>query len=182
MMQRLFALRHQLHDSMKQHRLVTTTAAKSFLGFHKDSMPTIKELRHAYFDAAKQCHPDLQRHKEKENGADALDFRDITAAYEHLLNHQINNGEKFQISQDEEDTYRQACLDVLGVPADIVEESKQNPMFRHWLGGNTDGAQHWRAFFSGHGGLAEKLRPPAGYLETSHSRPRSETRRKRLRR
>jgi hypothetical protein len=180
----LLALRHPLHCSVKQCRHITTTAAKSVLGFKKDSKPTIKELRHSYFEAAKQCHPDMKRQNEDgETVHVVLDFRDITEAYEHLLNgNHVRDGEDFLISLDEEDHYRQACLVVLGISADIVEESKQNPMFRHWLDGNTDGAQHWRAFFAVHGGLAQKLRPPDGYLETKQGPSKSETRPKRLRR
>ena len=171
---------------------ISTTAAKSMLGFAEDHKPTIRELRHAYFEAAKRYHPDvLIRRPSRETDEDdcALDFREITEAYEHLLhgNHVRCNEEDTitMISMDEEEEYRQACKTMLGIPAEIVEESKQNPMFRHWLGGNTDGAQHWRAFFAVHGGLAQKLRPPAGYLggggEDREVR-NSETRRKRGRR
>ena len=205
---------HNSHHNSHYLRSISTVAAKSILGFTKHCQPTIKELRSAYFEAAKLCHPDkiqqqvvqqqqVQR-KEigQENGTTSTnttttpitDFRDITAAYEHLLN-QRKKGENgqgaddYEIPLEEEQIYRQACLDVLGIPADIVEESKQNPMFRHWLDGNTDGAQYWRSFFAVHGGLAQKLRPPDGYLTTSPSnankeeqqRRKSESRRKRIR-
>ena len=171
------------HPLVNFRRSITTTAAKSMLGFKKEARPTIKELRHAYFEAAKLCHPDMQQDHNEE---DQRDFRDITEAYEHLLNgkhHRAHGDDYFQVSVEEEEQYRQACIDILGIPADIVEESKQNPMFRHWLDGNTDGAQYWRSFFAVHGGLAQKLRPPAGYLESNQDcqTPKSQTRRKRNR-
>ena len=184
MLQFRLARRFPLHLSLAQRRSITTKAAKSLLGFTNECKPTVKELRQAYFEAAKQCHPDMQKQQEDDNSDDTiLDFRDITEAYEHLLNGNHTSGmEHFNISIQEEKHYRQACLTILGIPAEIVEESKQNPMFRHWLGGNTDGAQHWRAFFSANGGLAQKLRPPAGYIESAAERPKSESRRRRVRR
>ncbi|KAL7470572.1 hypothetical protein ACHAXS_010826 [Conticribra weissflogii] len=154
----------------KQIRYITTTSAKSMLGFTEDYTPTIQELRYAYFEAAKRYHPDVLR--EENNDTDgkseesSIDFRDITEAYEHLLHgkHITLAAMEVTISINEEEEYRQACKSILGIPAEIVEESKQNPMFLHWLGGNTDGAQHWRSFFAAYGGLGQKLRPPAGYL------------------
>ena len=174
---------------------ISTTSAKSMLGFTEDHTPTIRELRQAYFDAAKLYHPDVVQQTEDDDddveGASTttndIDFRDITEAYEHLLNgkhiaHYSQEIMKATISINEEEEYRHACKTILGIPAEIVEESKQNPMFLHWLGGNTDGAQHWRAFFAAYGGLAQKLRPVAGFLEEGEGDGvvrKSETRRKR---
>lgn len=163
-------------------RFITTQSAKSLLGLKVDKKPTIQELRFAYFEMAKQCHPDVQKN---DDDATSIDFLELTEAYEYLLHGNRQQQDQQQttsviISQQEEEDYRQACLDVLGIPAEIVEESKQNPMFRHWLGGNTDAAQHWRSFFSVHGGLAQKLRPPAGYIQGKLSK--TESRRKRSRR
>ncbi|KAL9188514.1 hypothetical protein ACHAXT_006892 [Thalassiosira profunda] len=154
------------------------------LGFSDDHKPTIRELRTAYFEAAKRYHPDVA-HQSDDGSGGAFDFRDITEAYEHLLNgdhihcNEIDMENIITISEEEE--YRSACQAVLGIPAEIVEESKQNPMFRKWLTGNTDAAHHWRMFFSAHGGLAQKLRPPAGYLgqKEKPALKKSETRRKR---
>lgn len=149
-------------------RYISTSAAKSMLGFAKDQTFTVKELRDAYFQAAKLCHPDAVRGKD--SNLSLLDFRDITEAYEHLLNGD-NSGSQYSkeelaniITISEEEEYRQACKASLGISAEIVEESKLNPMFRKWLTGNTDAAYHWRNFFAAHGGLAQKLRTPAGYL------------------
>ena len=156
----------------------TTRKAKSILGFSLDSKPTVIELRQAYFEAAKLCHPDVKDDDHK------LDFRELKDAYEHLINGgHVSNDPNEEISQDEEDEYRRACMDVLGIRAEIVEESKQSPMFLHWLSGRTDGAQYWRNFFIGHGGLAQKLRPPDGYLTSNvkYVRKASESRRRRRR-
>ncbi|KAL3788237.1 hypothetical protein ACHAW5_000833 [Stephanodiscus triporus] len=170
------------------HRGISTSAAKSMLGFAEDQKFSIRELRHAYFEAAKRYHPDVVRQQQSDGDEDndsPLDFRDITEAYDHLLSGdhctQYSKEEMANIvtvSEDEE--YRQACHTMLGLPAEIVEESKQNPMFRRWLMGNTDAAHHWRAFFAAHGGLAQKLRPPAGYLGQGGEKAlkKSETRRK----
>jgi hypothetical protein len=177
----------------RQHQQynISTAAAKSMLGFSEDKRPSIRELRNAYFAAAKRCHPDIVKQQQTDGGEDntsSFDFRDVTAAYEHLLNgDQIEyNPEEADniVTRNEEEEYRDACKSMLGLPAEIVEESKQNPMFRKWLTGNTDGALHWRSFFAANGGLAQKLRPPAGYLGRGKEEVvrRSDTRRKRGRR
>ncbi len=173
------------------HRVISTSAAKSMLGFAEDQKFSMRELRHAYFEAAKRCHPDVVRQHQSDGNVDndtALDFKDITEAYEHLLSgdhSSLFSKEELAniISVSEDDEYRQACHAMLGLSAEIVEESKQNPMFRRWLTGNTDAAHHWRSFFAAHGGLAQKLRPPAGYLGQGGERAviKSETRRKKSR-
>ncbi|VEU44106.1 unnamed protein product [Pseudo-nitzschia multistriata] len=148
------------------------------LGFSTDSKPTVIELRQAYYEAAKLCHPDVKEDDHK------LDFRELKDAYEHLIKGgHVTDHISDEISLDEEKEYRRACMDVLGLKAEIVEESKQNPMFLHWLSGKTDGAQYWRNFFTAHGGLAQKLRPPAGYLASNakHVAKASESRRRRRR-
>ncbi len=156
------------------------------LGFSDDKRPSIRELRNAYFVAAKRCHPDVvnQQQSDGEEDNTTFDFRDITIAYEHLLNGDhidYNPEEDSLVTRNEEEEYRDACKTMLGLPAEIVEESKQNPMFRKWLAGNTDAAIHWRSFFAANGGLAQKLRPPAGYLGRGEEAVvrKSDTRRKR---
>ena len=144
----------------------------------------LRELRKAYFDAAKKTHPDLAQQKQQaDSSSDADDFRKVTEAYERLLDsREIDTDVTWKISAEEEEEYRQACMAVLGVPAEIVEESKRNPMFRHWLGGNTDGAQHWRSFFAVHGGLAQKLQVPTAYLDSGTEAPAFASRRPRRKR
>jgi hypothetical protein len=157
---------------------VTTTKAKRMLGFSHDCKPTVIELRTAYFEAAKKCHPDVKDEDHK------LDFRELKDAYEHLVNGgHVSDDPSDEITVHEENEYRRACIQILGLKAEIVEESKQNPMFLHWLSGKTDGAQYWRNFFTTHGGLAQKLRPPDGYLAASskYVPKASETRRRRRR-
>lgn len=169
--------RHRNQDNQVRYK-VTTSRARSILGFPKDSKPTVIELRQAYFEAAKLCHPDVKEDDHK------LDFRELKDAYEHLIKGgHVTDSPSDEISLDEENEYRRACMDVLGLKAEIVEESKQNPMFLHWLSGRTDGAQYWRNFFTAHGGLAEKLSSPDGYLAANakHVVPASESRRRRRR-
>ncbi|KAL7537631.1 hypothetical protein ACHAWF_005856 [Thalassiosira exigua] len=157
------------------------------LGFSEDHKPTVLELRHAYFEAAKRSHPDVIGTTDH-GTSQPLDFRDITDAYAHLLGggHIRGDGDSMEnvVSISEEEEYRQACKEVLGLSSEIVEESKQNPMFRKWLEGKTDAVLHWRMFFAAHGGLAQKLRRPAGYLGKGGGGivRKSETRRKRPRR
>ncbi|KAL7512028.1 hypothetical protein ACHAXN_008945 [Cyclotella atomus] len=144
------------------YRHITTASAKSMLGFTEHCQFTIRELRHAYFEAAKLHHPDVVKQQQLDPNIKVFDFRDITNAYEHLLTSShviLSNTSEPIITHDEEEEYRTACLDILGIPAEIVEESKKNPMFRQWLMGKTDAAMHWKMFLSKYGGLAEKLRP-----------------------
>jgi len=151
------------------------------LGFRHDCTPTVIQLREAYYEAAKKCHPDVVKNKKKEEAL--ADFRALKDAYEYLLNggHVTNENSSDDISIEEEEEYRRACRDLLGLTAEIVEESKQDPKFLQWLSGNTDGAQHWTSFFRHHGGLGQKIRPPAGLLTINkeHVPKASESRRRR---
>ena len=173
-------------------RFISIRAAKELLGFGPQHRPTMRELRAAYFEAAKQTHPDVmaavaavtpsadKNNKKIKNGT--MDFVQVTLAYERLLDsREIENDVTWKISHDEQEEYRRACQAVLGIPAEIVEESKQNPMFRRWLDGNTDGAQHWRAFFSANGGLAQKLQAPVAFLESGQEELNIEARPRRRR-
>lgn len=113
------------------------------------------------------------------------DFIEITVAYEHLLQSKQSADSQSKnihniIDHDEETEYRTACLDILGIPAEIVEESKKNPMFRQWLMGKTDAAMYWKMFLSKYGGLAEKIRPRVQVGEGKKAAVRKvDTRRKR---
>lgn len=183
------------HDVMPR-RWISIGTAKQVLGFPPHHRPTMKELRLAYFEAAKRTHPDsyssLGTNNDGTGSTGGEDFCRVTEAYERLSGScdMIGCGGRSKddimswrliISREEEEEYRRACQDVLGIPAEIVEESKQNPMFRHWLNGNTDGAQHWRAFFAVHGGLAQKLARPVAYIESGQETATFETRRRRKR-
>jgi hypothetical protein len=158
-----------ISQSRRRCRGISTTTAKELLGFPPNHRPTMRELRVAYFEAAKKTHPDVVVAVSGNNShSGGIDFIQVTRAYEKLLDSRDfeNDDATWKISQNEQDEYRKACQAFLGIPAEIVEESKKNPMFRHWLDGNTDGAQHWRSFFSVHGGLAQKLQTPSAYLES----------------
>jgi len=156
-------------DTTTRRTITTKSAARRLLGLKSESF-TVHELRHAYFRMAKSTHPDMKKHFDDvetvDDDAGAKAFLDVTRAYELLLgcSESCHDNNTFRIPVEEEEEYRRACQLILGIDATIVEESKTNPMFLHWLMGNTDGAQHWRSFFAVHGGLAQKLRPPAGYL------------------
>eukprot|EP00554_Chaetoceros_debilis_P000016 CAMPEP_0194090948 /NCGR_PEP_ID=MMETSP0149-20130528/41034_1 /TAXON_ID=122233 /ORGANISM="Chaetoceros debilis, Strain MM31A-1" /LENGTH=216 /DNA_ID=CAMNT_0038775373 /DNA_START=100 /DNA_END=750 /DNA_ORIENTATION=+ len=148
-----------------------------------------RELRDAYFVAAKQCHPDAHVHRtsgdskqtksEDELKAElSIRFLEITEAYELLQKHpggiiKRSSGDRTTfnasnpgaddiiidyITKTEEQQFREACREYLGIDADIVEESKRCPMFRLWLGGNTIDAFHWNLFLMKNGGLAPMLR------------------------
>lgn len=149
--------------------LSTTTTANA-----ASSLSSIAQrLRAAYFRAAKQCHPDLVKSGTSFDPAER--FRLVTQAYELLqkmLQHQNsdsnnannnNNNSIFDefpmVDEEDEHRYRVACQEMLGQPAEIVEESKRCPMFRQWAMGKTDAAAYWRSFLMQHGGLAPRLNP-----------------------
>lgn len=115
-----------------------------------------RELRLAYLREAKKCHPDVSRNSESISHDD---FLRVTKAYE-VLSSSATTDEPI-LTASEEHSYRQACLDLLGQPAEIVEESKKCPNFREWLKGKTDAAAHWRLFFMLYGGLAPMSFPKA---------------------
>mmetsp|Transcript_3876 Transcript_3876/g.5074 ORF Transcript_3876/g.5074 Transcript_3876/m.5074 type:complete len:206 (-) Transcript_3876:70-687(-) len=131
---------------------------------------TTSELRDAYFTAAKLCHPDSKPSMNKKgNNGDHVDdsswdFLEVTKAYEFLQtrggkgsNKEKYYDEKHIIHKTDEDNFRDACRDYLGVDAETVEESKRCPLFREWLKGKTDAAFHWNNFFMLNGGLAPML-------------------------
>ena len=175
----------------QQMNLQKTTVSEQLLGLQDDANPsgtyqkqplqyTMKELRTAYFQAAKKCHPDSMSSTNAGSHAstattplfsDAVSAEDrfimVTNAYEYLRQQLISAGSTAQadtddddsaIDLDEENKYRQACFEYLGQPAEIVEESKRCPLFRQWLFGRTDAAYYWQSFFMVHGGLAPRLR------------------------
>ena len=120
------------------------------------------ELRDAYFAAAKRCHPDtafvapgfeeeadggFAEVESAEAGAAQMFIR-VTEAYELLREHSASEvdglsssrsqtspfeAEAEYISKSEDEDFRAACRDFLGVDAEIVEESKRCPIFRNWL-------------------------------------------------
>jgi hypothetical protein len=144
-----------------------------------------QRLRAAYFRAAKQCHPDLVKSETTTTASfDPTErFRLVTEAYELLQNMYQNTKsssyDEFTSIVDEEDErrYRVACQDMLGQPAEIVEESKRCPMFRQWVMGKTDAAAYWRSFLMQHGGLAPRLNPKI-MLESSSAYQMDRRRRK----
>lgn len=140
---------------------------------------TARELRDAYFDAAKRCHPDTQKqsstkahsaapiNEDAQKAASSNLFLEITEAYEALQEfaasgRKVNSAssiidEKDLIIKSEEQYYREAVKETLGIDADILEESKRCPMFRLWLKGGSHMAFHYNIFLMRHGGLARML-------------------------
>lgn len=155
-----------------------------------------KDLRDAYFDAAKKCHPDSSHSSTvqifgvgtggdeggRSNFEDDDDdgkkaklsnmFLEITEAYELLRKYPggyVNAGSKSSIGLDgqdveydfisktEEQHYREAVRESLGIDAEALEESKRCPMFREWLKGKSHMAFHFNLFLMRHGGLAPML-------------------------
>lgn len=129
---------------------------------------SVKELRHAYFAAAKRCHPDSN--DAKASKIDTTDqFLQLTEAYELLQEERIsfhNDDDDRKddmrysdiVSKTEEQIFREACREHLGLDAETVEESKRCPLFREWLKGRTDASNVWNIFFMRYGGLAPMLR------------------------
>ena len=164
----------------QQKRFLTNQDAVRILGLGRVQV-TPKVLRSAYLQAAKECHPDTQDIDECKHEA-SQKFRLVTEAYEVLLGTKMASDDvnDHGITDQEETEFRRACQERLGLPAEIVEESKTCPAFRQWLEGKTDAAHHWRVFFIQHGGLAPQLRPPAaGLLESNVKPSKSSTRRRR---
>jgi hypothetical protein len=162
-----------------QKRFITIQDAQGILGVSHMRL-TPKVLRQAYLEAAKRCHPDTQmeRNSKQDTGEQ---FRQVTEAYEVLLGTSMPNfSNDLGITDSEEAEFRRACQEMLGVRAEIVEESKRCPAFRQWLAGKTDAAYTWQVFFMRYGGLAPKLRPSAGMIEGSKVElPKSSSRRRR---
>ena len=144
--------------------LVSASSILGLASFHGATY-TAKEIREAYFRAAKRCHPDVLRGNQQQSDPSQIEeasfrFIRLTEAYESLLS-TLSNPLKEQlqhIQPDEEEEFRSVCIDWLNIPAEVVEESKRCPMFRQWLMGNTDAAMHWLNFLHLHGGLAPRLK------------------------
>mmetsp|Transcript_20941 Transcript_20941/g.45666 ORF Transcript_20941/g.45666 Transcript_20941/m.45666 type:complete len:240 (-) Transcript_20941:114-833(-) len=165
-------------SSCLQRRCITKHAmlsAEQLLGLTDKPRYTARDLRMAYFDAAKRCHPDSS-HEEKAKGMAPTDaarrFLIVTEAYELLRTTGADGGgdaawpeaEASFVTKTEEEEFREACKEWLGLPAETVEESKKCPLFREWLQGGTDAACHWSNFLFLHGGLVPKLRPPSALI------------------
>ena len=139
-----------------------------------------RDLRDAYFSAAKKCHPDSQTvHTNIPVDGDAKKkqelsnmFLEVSEAYDLLQTCSIDkegvttgiNGKSSDIdgmeliTKSEEQYFREACREYLGVDAETVEESKRCPIFREWLKGKSIDAFHWNLFLMKHGGLSPMLR------------------------
>lgn len=127
------------------------------------------ELREAYFEAAKRCHPDANQDDVEVKARSSDLFLKVTEAYELLRkyprgdlssNSEIDEDEYYEqniISKTEEQFYRDAVYETLGMRAEDLEESKKCPMFRIWLAGGSHTAFHFNLFLMRHGGLAPML-------------------------
>ena len=165
-----YIISSQLHLHLQMHRRcyssgsASINSALSLLKLSDNRDFSGKDLRDAYFSAAKLCHPDLNKTKSNDFLTDR--FLQITDAYELLQKFNKNPGGGAEddidmshiISKSEEQMYRDACRECLGLEAETVEESKRCALFRDWLKGKTDAAFTWSNFFMSHGGLAPMLR------------------------
>ena len=127
------------------------------------------ELRDAYFEAAKRCHPDANQDDNEAKVRSSDLFLKVTEAYELLRKYprgdissssEIDEDEYYEkniISKTEEQFYRDAVYETLGMRAEDLEESKKCPMFRIWLAGGSHTAFHFNLFLMRHGGLAPML-------------------------
>ena len=180
-----------LPSETEQNHTTTTTRTTTL---------TLPQLRQAYLTAAKQCHPDVvapkagagPHHKQEAH----VEFLRITQAYERLQDDLMRAQRKGQYSNynyddDDDDEYDNsdsdfdaACQQQLGLSAEIVEECKQNPIFRQWLqNNNSHWAQIWRTFLASHGGWTPRLvKPSLGCGSTSGFGGSSSTNRRRRRR
>ena len=177
-------------------RSLTMESACRLLGLDSKTTNSVKLdrqiLRHAYYQAAKQCHPDAQSSASSQSSSDAnaLDFLKVTEAYEWLQErledtrgNNTTTNPTIDIPYEQEQVFRQACWVQLQLPAEIVEECKRSVEFRKWLAGNTDAAHTWRNFLTQHGGLAPVL-PTSNVMaiDVGDSLPKHLSRRKRPRR
>ena len=148
-------------ESVVQKRCFSVPAIRSarlLLGLDPHVEVTDRVLRQAYLQAALKCHPDVKKDKSGD------EFTEITRAYE-LLQAGVVTDDDLSITPDEDETFRRACMDWLGLPAEIVEDSKRCPIFRNWLTGGTEASIRWQQFLTLHGGLAPMLRPVSAFLE-----------------
>ena len=137
----------QKQQQQQQYAFISTESAKKILGLSLSSSSSssisLKELRVAYFKASKACHPDTQFRKNTYQDA-TLQFLAITEAYEQLkqsittTTNTTGKNSEVIISKTEEQEFRDACQEWLGISAEIVEESKQCPIFREWLKGKVN--------------------------------------------
>ncbi|GKY90288.1 hypothetical protein MPSEU_000002900 [Mayamaea pseudoterrestris] len=173
------------------HRCISSRAARSLLGLppHASQELTMMDIRFAYFKRAKECHPDIVRGSSSNDNDDNdvaaahSDFIKVTLAYEvlqqELTGRSGSSNNDIIISQSEEESFRIACEQQLGLSAELVEECKTCEAFREWLTGNTDAAHTWRDFFMQHGGLAPRLNASVGVIGAGSSARGVGSRRKR---
>ena len=137
---------------------MSSSAARLRLEIDESAPLSSIELRDFYFAASKKNHPDVNP------TATSADFIAVCGAFE-LLAAEIDEGgdgasiirdAAIHMDVDEEVRYREACLDVLGLDAEKVEESKADEHFRLWLAGETYSTAVWNQFLSLNGGLVRR--------------------------
>jgi hypothetical protein len=152
---------YPLRSSFSTRTSMTVSSAMKMLGLSASDRISSKVLKDAYFQRAKECHPD-SNHKFNSVEDATSHFVRLTDAYEFLTNCSVSNsaedlGINNIIPISEEEDYRRACMSSLGLTAEAVEESKRCPLFRQWLRGRSDSAAYWNSFLMLHGGLAPRL-------------------------
>mgnify|MGYP006145266917 CR=1 FL=1 len=155
------------HTTRSTYAKMSSSAARARLEIEESQRSlSSMELRNFYLAASKKNHPDVSP------TATSADFVAVCDAFELLAAEIDDSGgdgasiirdAAIYMDADEEVVYREACLDVLGLDAEKVEESKADQHFRLWLAGDTYSTGVWNQFLAYNGGFVpRKLRVALG--------------------
>jgi hypothetical protein len=145
---------------------------------------TAKELRAAYLTQCRLLHPD---NSVLDKAAATELFMQMASAHDLLRRRLSDKGpgeanmdansdkwdDAYDMSEKEEESYRQACQISLSVTAEIVEDAKSTPEFRMWLLSKSEAAARWLSFFHYNGGIIPiRLRNPSAGAIDGRVRPK----------
>ena len=153
-----------------RQRFATTSAAAARAKLGLPAIFSARELKDAYYQLAKSCHPDAVFGGRTDTDDDdtlrgrqeqTRRFLALSDAYEALQTEDAGTAAFHDVSVDSamsDRDFRAACQSWLGLEAETVEECKRCPMFREWLSRGGAAPNAWRTFLSSHGGFAPVLR------------------------